>query len=133
MKRPRITVCGLMLAVAILALTAWLEVWRRRSAYCEDNVARCESAERVHRQLAEDHGRVSVLYRKLAAARKGSVRYNLQQSAIFERAVRAERREAEGAAERGRSFRRAAFLPWVALPPPEGGPKGVVPVEDDSR
>jgi hypothetical protein len=125
MKRPRLTVRRWMIAVALLGFLIWLEVWRRRSIYCEENIARCQLAERSHRQLAEDHGRISSLYRKLAANRNESVRYYSRQAGIFDRAGHSERLEAEGVAERVRVYRRAAFLPWVALPPPEGGPQGI--------
>ena len=127
MKRPRVryTVRRLMVGVAVMALVFEVESGRRRYPYCRSNAARCASAEKVHLWMADNHERISALFRKHAAEARGSVRYANEQAALFARASGGERAKAKDAAGRGAAFRRAALFPWVAIPPEEAEPMGV--------
>ncbi|WP_165075631.1 hypothetical protein [Paludisphaera rhizosphaerae] len=104
-----LTVCRLMLLVAIVAMACELEVWRRRHPYCLDQAARYDAAAKGHLWLAESHDRMASRYRQPPA--------DLVQSAIYKSASWREQARAESAAEQGRAFRHAANYPWLALPP----------------
>jgi hypothetical protein len=123
MKLPRLTVRRLMAIVAVAAVVLGLDAWRRRYVFCEAQAARCASNQRAHLMLVGSHEQIAALYRKYAADRRGSVRYNTEQAAIYDRAVLDEQDRARKAVARGEEFRRAARYPWLALPSPD--PPGI--------
>ena len=115
--RVRFTVRRMMVAVAVVALVVWLEMWRRRSPYCQQQALRCASAQRSHLWLAESHERIAARYRAHPADPQAVVRYDIEQSVLFTQAAWSERAKAERAADRAEAFRRAARYPWSPMPP----------------
>ena len=113
----RYTVRRMMVAVAVVALACWLEMWRRRSPYCQHQAIRCASAQRSHLWLAESHERIAALYRRHPADPQAVARYDIEQSVFFTRAAWSERAKAKRAADRAEAFRRAAMYPWSPMPP----------------
>ena len=117
LPRVRFTVRRMMVAVAVVALAFWLEMWRRRAPYCRHQAVRCASAQRSHLWLAESHERIAALYRSASGGPAG--RRPVRHRAIghlhpggLERAG-----EGEAGGRRAEAFRRAAMYPWSSMPP----------------
>src|SRR4051812_16865095 len=112
----RFTVRRMMVAVAVIALALWLEMWRRRVPLCRQQALRCAAAQGSHLWLAESHERIAVLYRTHPVDPQAVVRYDIEQSVIYTRASWSERAKARRAADRAGAFRRAAMYPWSSMP-----------------
>ena len=92
----RFTVRRMMVAVAVVALAFWLEMWRRRVPFCRQQALRCAAAQRSHLGLAASHERIAALYRTHPADSKAVVRYDIEQSVIFTLGARASGRRRSG-------------------------------------
>ena len=129
--RVRFTVRRMMVAVAVVALVVWLEMWRRRVPFCRQQALRCAAAQRSHLGLAGSHERIAALYRTHPADPQAVVRYDIEQSVIFTLGAWSERAKAKRAAGRAEAFRRAATYPWSPMPPEGGDPLEADRVEQD--
>jgi hypothetical protein len=117
LPRVRLSVRRMMVAVAVVAVAAEVEVWRRRYPYCRTQAARCASAHRAHLRLAQSHERIAALYSKPPTDPRAAARYSVEQSVFFIKAAWSERAKAKRASERAAAFRQAAMCPWLSVPP----------------
>jgi hypothetical protein len=131
--RVRLSVRRMMVLIAMMALAAEVELWRRRSPYCQSNADRCSLAEKAHLRTAESHERIARLYRRHAADPRQSARYNNEQAALFARFADLEKTEAKRAASRREAFRNAARYPWVSIPAVEPDPLGAGIIEQEEK